>query len=141
MPNPQFSMQGKGGFPVLRKAEQQVPRNPTTDAKRIACDLDGTLAEPRDIHGDIGSPLPGAVAFLRNCVDTGMQVFIVTGRPVAVVAHWIKRHAPGLESVVHVSAIRPPVNVLLSAVAFRFNGGAYPSCDEMECAPWYQEAQ
>jgi hypothetical protein len=138
--NPQFLVQGKRDFPLLRKAQQQLPRNPISNAKRIACDFDGTLAERRAVHGDPGSPLPGAAEFLRNCVDAGLQVYIVTSRPVGVVSHWIQRHAPGLEIVVHVCSIRPTVHVLLSAVAVRFDG-AYPSVDELECAPWYQEAE
>jgi hypothetical protein len=137
MSNPQFLVQGKRGFPLLRKAQQQLPKTPINGAKRIACDLDGTLAEPRALHGDIANPLPGAVTFLRECVDAGLQVYVVTSRPVGVVSHWIQRHAPGLQSVIHVSAIRPPVDVLLSAVAVRFNG-TYPSVDELEFTP--QEA-
>jgi hypothetical protein len=121
----------KPGFPALQKAQQQLPRNSVSDTKKIACDLDGTLAQPRDLHGDIGNPLPGAVAFLKDCVDAGLQMYIVTGRPAAVVAHWLKRHAPGLESVVHICAIRPQVDVLLSAIAVRFNG-TYPIVDELE---------
>jgi hypothetical protein len=138
--DPRFLLQRKPkpGFPALQKAQQQLPRNPISNARRIACDLDGTLAQPRDLHGDIGNPLPGAVDFLRNCVDTGLQVFIVTGRPAGVVSHWIQRHAPGLQNVIHVCAIRPPVGVLLSAVAIHFDG-TYPSCDELELTPWYQE--
>jgi hypothetical protein len=136
----QFLVKGTSAFPVLRRAPQQLPRNPNSDAKRIAIDMDGVLVEPRAQHGDIGTPLPGAVAFLKDCVDTGLQVFIVTSRPIGVVSHWIQRHAPGLESVVHVSAIRPHVDVLLSAVAVRFKG-TYPSSGELDFTPWYQEAQ
>jgi hypothetical protein len=139
--DPHFLIQRKPkpGFPALQKAQHQLPRNPISNARRIACDLDGTLAEPRALHGDIGAPLPGAVEFLKHCIDNGLQVYIVTSRPVGVVSHWIQRHAPGLESVVHISAIRPPVDVLLSAVAIRFKG-TYPTCDELE-SPWYQEAK
>jgi hypothetical protein len=140
MPNPQFLVQGKRMFPVLPKAQQKLPKNPVSNAKRIGIDFDGTLAEPRDNHGDPGNPLPGAVAFLKDCVAHELTVFIITARPAAVVSHWLKLHSPGLESIVHVTAIRPQVDLLLSAVAMRFDG-KFPSCDELELTLWYQETQ
>jgi hypothetical protein len=139
--DPRFLLQRKPGFPVLRKAEQHIPTNPSKGTKRICCSLDGVLAHNRDTHGDIGLPLPGSMEFLQTCVDSAMRVTIVTNRPVATVSHWLQRHSQGLERHVHISALQPPTDVFLSAHGVLFTG-AFPTAEELILfTPWWEQEQ
>jgi phosphoglycolate phosphatase-like HAD superfamily hydrolase len=131
-----FLIQGKHVFPPLpRKAKALQPTTEKNDSTRVSVHLDGTLSEAR--NADIGVPLPGALEFLKECVDAGMTVTIVTPRSRAEVHQWLQRHSLKLdkdlhlEQCVHVANIQPATDILLAKEAIRF-GGSYPTPYELE---------
>jgi hypothetical protein len=128
VPSPGFNK-----FPALKMRKVQA-----TGAKKVGVILDGALAAPRTGR-EIAAPLPGAIEWLITAKEGGLDVFVYIGeRPPAIVSAWLKRHAPGLESVVHICPKRPVVDVMLDPVALRFDGKNYPDLATLEStAPWW----
>jgi hypothetical protein len=120
-------------LPALRMRRVQA-----TGAKKLGVILDGGLAAPRTGR-EIAAPLPGAIEWLISAKENGWDVYIEIGeRPPALVAAWLKQHAPGLETAVHICSKRPVVDVMLDPIALRFDGRNYPDLATLESTtPWW----
>jgi hypothetical protein len=80
---PFLTPKGAGGFEALKAAPLHITKA-SGEAKKIGCVLDGVLA-PLRVGRDIGSPIPGAIAWVLDVLAAGCEVYVYDDRPAATV--------------------------------------------------------
>ena len=120
------------GFAVLKKAPLRMPSPyipPDSGGLRVAVDLD-ILVELHEHGGSIPPPLPGAISYLRELLDSGCSVTILTRLTQSSIYDWLHQYAKGLEMRTQVSPRVDDIDKIISARAIPFTG-TYPAVETL----------